>query len=94
MTNSQKTIEETFKMMSSLSKVNNQCTLETMSEKFDPRLFNSKCNNLLGCGYDEYLTTLEDGVTHSIFTNTNVKSIFNGSVCDIYSDGRIEYSMQ
>ena len=61
---------------------------------FDPREFNSKCNNLLDNGYDEYLTTIEDGVTHSIFTNTDSKSKWNGSVCDIYSNGKVEYSRQ
>jgi hypothetical protein len=62
--------------------------------RFSPIEFNAKCNNLLQNGYDEYLTTVEEGVTHSIFTNTNPRSEFNGSVCDIYSDGRIDYSKQ
>jgi len=62
--------------------------------RFDRRDFNAKCNNLLAAGYDEYLTALEDGVTHSIFTNTDRNSEWNGSVCDIYDDGRISYSRQ
>jgi hypothetical protein len=47
--------------------------------RFDRRDFNAKCNNLLEAGYDEYLTALEDGVTHSIFTNTDRNSEWNGS---------------
>ena len=62
--------------------------------RFDPKLFNVYCNNILQNGYDEYLTTIEGGITHSIFTNTDPLSVYNGSVCDVYSDGRIEYSRQ
>jgi len=62
--------------------------------RFNPAEFNSKVNNLLQNGYDEYLTTMEDGVTHVILTNTNPKSEWNGSVVDIYDNGKIEYSRQ
>lgn len=63
-------------------------------DNFPPEQFNRKCNNLLSNGFDEYLTVLEEGVTHSIFTNTNPKSFYNRWIVDIYSDGRVQYSKQ
>ncbi len=60
---------------------------------FNKTEFNSKINNLLNNGYDEYLTTLEDGVTHVIMTNTKEGSKWCGSVVDIWDSGKIEYTI-
>jgi hypothetical protein len=56
--------------------------------------FNLKCNNLLSNGFEEYLITYEDGITHSIFTNTIEGHIYNRWIVDIWDNGKIEYSKQ
>lgn len=61
---------------------------------FPKNEFNARVNNLLSNGYEEYLTTMEGGITHVIMTNTSLNSAYNGSVVDIWDDGRIEYSEQ
>lgn len=65
-----------------------------MTITFPKNEFNSKCNNLLNNGFDEYLTTIEDGITHVIFTNTLKGNQYNGWVVDIWDNGIIEYTNQ
>ena len=61
---------------------------------FSKSEFNSKCKNILNNGFEEYLTTYEDGVTHIVFTNTIDGHIYNRWVIDIWDNGKIEYSKQ
>lgn len=62
--------------------------------RFKPNKFQSKINNLLSNGFDEYLSTHNDNIDHVIMTNTKVGHKYNGWVVDVFSDGRIEYSNQ
>ena len=62
--------------------------------RFDQAEFNSKLRNLESNGFQEYLSTNEDGVDHVIMTNTKEPHAYSGWVADVYSDGRIEYTSQ
>lgn len=61
---------------------------------FNPTKINSKIRNLESNGFKVYLDTFEDGINHIIMTNTKPGHFYNGIVCDLYSDGRLEYSTQ
>lgn len=64
------------------------------NKTFPADQFNKKVNDLIKQGFDEYLTALEDGITHVILTNTKPGHKYNGVVVDVYDSGKIEYSNQ